>query len=179
MRVEFPELKTARLLLRPFSLADAPVVQRLAGVPEVALTTQNIPFPYEDGVAEAWISSHPARWETREFLTLAMTTKPEGLIGAVSLHFNHPNRRGELGYWVGLPFWNRGYAAEASEALVQFGFEEMEFNRIHARHLVRNPASGRVMEKLGMKFEGILREYSLNRGQFEDIAMYSILASDR
>ena len=75
--------------------------------------------------------------------------------------------------------WNRGYATEASEALVQFGFEEMELNRIHARHMVRNPASGRVMEKLGMKSEGILREYSLNRGQFEDIAMYSILASDR
>lgn len=176
---EIPELRTPRLLLRPFSLDDAPVVQRLAGVPEVALTTQNIPYPYEDGVAEEWISTHAPRWEAGRFLTLAITTEAEGLVGAVSLHFNHPNRRGELGYWVGLPFWNRGYATEASGALVQFGFEQMELNRIHARHMVRNPASGRVMEKLGMRLEGILREYLQSRGRFEDIAMYSILASDR
>ena len=72
-----------------------------------------------------------------------------------------------------------GYATEASEALVRFGFDEMGVNRIQARHMVRNPASGRVMQKLGMEFEGILRGYSFNRGQFEDIAVYSILASDR
>jgi RimJ/RimL family protein N-acetyltransferase len=179
MGEQIPELRTLRLLLRPFALVDAPVVQRLAGDPEVALTTQDIPYPYEEGMAEEWISSHRGLWEAQELLSLALTTEAEGLVGAVSLAFNLPNRRGELGYRVGRPFWNRGYAPEASEAIVHFGFSEMNLNRIQARYMVRNPASGRVMEKLGMKFEGILRELSLNRGRFEDMVNCLILASDR
>lgn len=174
-----PQLQTPRLLLRPFKADDASTVQRLAGVPEVALTTLNIPYPYEDGTAEEWISLHEPRWEAKEFLTLAITTEAEGLVGAVGLHLNQPNHRGELGYWVGLPYWNRGYATEASEALLDYGFRELNLNRVQARYMVRNPASRKVMEKLGMKLEGVLRQHSLSRGQFEDIGIYAILASDR
>ena len=174
-----PQLQTPRLLLRPFYEDDAPVVQRLAGVLEVALTTQNIPCPYEDEMAEEWIFLHEQRWEAKEFLTLAITTEAEGVVGAVSLQLNLPNQRAELGYWVGLPCWNRRYATEASEAVVGFGFRELNLNRIQARHLVRNPASGQVMEKVGMEYEGVLRQYSLAQGQLEDIVMYALLASDR
>jgi RimJ/RimL family protein N-acetyltransferase len=174
-----PVLHTQRLLLRPFDASDAPVVQRLAGAPEVALTTQNIPHPYEDGMAEEWIASHGPAWHTRRFLTLAITSRSDGLVGAVSLHINAAHRRGELGYWVGLPFWNRGYATEASAALLEFGFSDLALNRIQARHMTRNPSSGRVMEKLGMSPEGIQRQYLLVRGTFEDIPMYAILSSDR
>ena len=177
-RVSIPVLNTRRLVLRPFEAGDAPAVQRLAGAPEVALTTQNIPHPYPDGVAEAWIASHGPAWEEGRFLTLAITSAPEGLVGAVSLHLTPAHRRGELGYWVGVPFWNRGYATEASAALVDFGFRRLALNRVQARHLTCNPASGRVMEKLGMKLEGIQRQYLLVRGAFEDLAMYAILRSD-
>jgi RimJ/RimL family protein N-acetyltransferase len=155
------------------------VVQRLAGAPEVALTTQNIPHPYEDGMAEEWIFSHQPAWEAQERIALAITSEAEGLVGAVSLHLNLPNRRGELGYWVGFPFWNRGFATEAAEEMIRFGFDEFKLNRIQARYLTRNPASGRVMEKAGMKYEGVFRQHSLVRDRMEDIGMYAILASDR
>ncbi len=176
--MKIPVLRTARLTLRPFEMDDAPVVQRLAGVPEVALTTLRIPYPYEDGMAEEWISTHQAAWDARESLVLALTAESEGLVGAAGIELNAENERGELGYWIGLDYWNRGYATEAAAALIEFGFRELSLNRIQARYFIRNPASGRVMEKTGMRYEGVLRQHMLVRGKFEDIAMYSILKSD-
>ena len=173
-----PTLETERLLLRPFEPADAPIVRTLAGAPEVALTTQNVPHPYEDGMAEAWIATHGPAWKARTFLTLAVTAVPEGLVGAVSLHLNVAHQRGELGYWIGLPFWNRGFATEASAAVVDFGFRTLGLNRIQARHMTRNPASGRVMQKLGMRPEGVQRQHVLVRGRFEDVAMYGVLEEE-
>ncbi len=174
-----PTLQTAQLRLRPFTLDDAPVVQRLAGAPEVASTTLNIPHPYEDGMAEDWIRSHEAAWNAKQRVTLAMTSEGDGVVGAISLHLNPTHRRGELGYWVGLQYWNRGYATEASAALLGLGFDVLGLNRIQAQHITRNPASGRVLQKLGMELEGIRRQHFLTRGEFEDVAVYAILSSDR
>ena len=174
-----PTLQTAQLRLRPFTLDDAPVVQRLAGAHEVASTTLNIPHPYEDGMAEEWISCHEAAWEAKKLLALAMTSEADEVVGAISLKLNPTHRRGELGYWVGLPYWNRGYATEASAALLGLGFDVLGLNRIQAQHITRNPASGRVMQKVGMEFEGIRRQHFLARGEFEDVAVYAILCSDR
>jgi RimJ/RimL family protein N-acetyltransferase len=173
-----PALETPRLVLRPFVLADAPVVQRLAGAAEVASTTQNIPHPYEDGMAEKWIESHEENWETAKVLTLAMVVPDEGVVGAIGLHLQLDHLRGELGYWVGVPFWGRGYATEAAAAVMAFGFDTLQLNRIQARYMTRNPSSGRVMEKLGMSPEGVHRQFFRIRGQFEDIGMYAILRSD-
>lgn len=173
-----PTLETDRLILRPFRPDDAATVQRLAGVPDVALTTQNIPYPYEDGMAEAWIATHGPAWDHGRFLTLAVTTPEEGVVGAVSLHIAAAHERGELGYWVGQPFWNRGYATEAARTMMTYGFEELGLNRVQARHMTRNPASGRVMEKLGMHTEGVQRGHARAHGEFEDVAMYGILRSD-
>jgi RimJ/RimL family protein N-acetyltransferase len=176
---DLPTLRTARLVLRPFVLADAPVVQRLAGDENVASTTLNIPHPYEDGMAERWIEKQAPEWEARKSLALAVTTGDDGLVGAVSLALTPAHRRAELGYWIGVPFWNRGYATEASSALIAYGFEELGLNRVLARHITRNPASGRVMRKLGMRPEGVMREHIMKWDEPEDIAIYAILRSER
>ena len=176
--MSIPTLQTQRLTLRPFDVEDASVVQSLAGAPEIALTTQNIPHPYEDGMAEAWIATHRPGWDAGKLLTVAITSNADGLVGAVGLHINAAHRRGELGYWVGLPYWNRGYATESARALLDYGFNELRLNRIQARHMTRNPSSGRVMEKLGMKPEGIQRQHVVAHGEFEDVAMYAILRSE-
>ena len=174
-----PTLNTQRLTLRPFTLDDAPVVQRLAGDREVASTTFNVPHPYEEGAAEAWIGTHAADWKARSMLVLAVTVQGDDLIGAISLHLSFPHRRAELGYWIGVPYWNRGYATEAGRALLDYGFDELGLNRIDAHYIMRNPASGRVMEKLGMKPEGTLRQHMMKWDVLEDVALYAVLASER
>jgi RimJ/RimL family protein N-acetyltransferase len=176
--MSIPTIHTQRLALRPFEVSDAQVVQSLAGIGDVALTTQNIPHPYEDGMAEAWIASHRPDWDEGKLLTLAITEDSEGVVGAMGIRINSVHRRGEIGYWVGLPFWNRGYATESARAFLEFGFGELALNRIQARHMTRNPSSGRVLEKLGMKMEGVQRQHVLARGRFEDVAMYAILRSE-
>ena len=177
--MSMPILETSRLVLRPFVPADAPIVQRLAGDREVAATAMNIPHPYEDGVAEAWIETRAPKWETREALVLAVTSEAEGLVGTMSLQLALAHRRAELGYWIGVPFWNRGYATEAAGAVITYGFDELGLNRIEARHFTFNPASGRVLEKVGMAHEGILRQRVLKGDKLEDLALYAILRSDR
>ena len=176
---EQPTLHTPRLLLRPFTLADAADVRRLAGAREIASTTAVIPHPYEDGMAEQWIGTHaPALAEGRS-ITYAITLAETGeLCGAIGLSLAPEHRRAELGYWIGVPYWGRGYCTEAALAVRDFGFGELGLHRIEAVHLARNPASGRVMQKIGMRHEGTLREHMLKWGVFETIECYAVLRSE-
>lgn len=170
---------TERLLLRPFTPEDADDVRRLAGDREIADTTLNIPHPYGEGMALEWIASHGKGFETGENLTFAMTLRVTGeLVGAVSLMVRKEHARAELGYWTGRPYWGRGYCTEASREVIRYGFDEMGLNRIFATHFTRNPASGEVMKKLGMRFEGVQREHVRKTSSFEDLAVYAILRSD-
>lgn len=127
-----PTLRTPRLGLRPFRQSDAAVVQRLAGDPNIALKTDTIPYPYEDGVAEEWIGTLEPAWEERRLFTLAITEPQDGVVGAMSLAINRKHHWGELGFWIGQPFWNRGYATGAGKALLRYGFDEIGLNRIQA-----------------------------------------------
>lgn len=176
--MSLPTLRTERLMLRGFTLDDAPRVQRLAGARDIASTTLNVPHPYEDGMAEAWIAGHAAAWDARQSLTLAVTTEADGLVGAISLGLAPEHRRAEMGYWMGVDYWNRGYTTEAAAAVLDYAFGELGLNRIVARYLARNPASGRVMQKLGMQREGIQREHVVRWGRLEDLECYAILARE-
>jgi RimJ/RimL family protein N-acetyltransferase len=173
-----PTLETPRLILRPFHLSDADAVQRLAGVAAVSDPTMNIPHPYPDGLAESWITIQGPAWDAGTDVTFAVVAKDDELRGAVHLRLTPNHRRGELGYWIGQPYWGQGFATEAASAVLGFGFDRLQLNRIEAHHLLRNPASGRVMEKAGMSREGIQRERFLKNGQFEDVVGYAILRRD-
>jgi RimJ/RimL family protein N-acetyltransferase len=100
------------------------------------------------------------------------------LFGAVGLQIEPGHALGELGYWIGVPYWGRGYATEAARALMRYGYSRLGLHRIQARHFLRNPASGRVMEKLGMSREGVLRQSVRKWGRFEDVVLYARLAED-
>lgn len=180
MKTKLPRLVTERLVLCAFDLADAPTVERLAGAREVADATLNVPHPYPPGAAVEWISTHPADWEQGERLTLAIRLResPEDLIGATSLSISATHRHGELGYWIGATFWGMGYATEAARVFIAYAFTELGLHRIQARHFQRNPASGRVMQKLGMQLEGVHRDAYLRWGRFEDTALYGVLAPE-
>lgn len=173
---KLPTLTTERLVLRPFLLSDATIVQLLAGSREVADTTLAIPHPYLDGMAESWIATHEGAWTRHESATLAIVEAEAGLVGAISLRIELPQRRAELGYWIGVPYWGRGYATEAVRAMLEFGFRRLSLHRVYAFHFERNPASGRVMAKAGMQREGTLRGHYFRWGAPEDVAVWGILA---
>jgi RimJ/RimL family protein N-acetyltransferase len=154
-------------------------VQTLAGAREVADTTLQIPHPYPDGAAASWIDTHKGAWEAGTGVTYAITLRPEGaLIGAIGLAISRSSAWGELGYWVAVPHWNHGYCTEAAHAVLRFGFDVLGLHRIQARHLTRNPPSGRVMQKIGMRLEGVHRDAVRKWDRFEDVAVYGILAPE-
>jgi [ribosomal protein S5]-alanine N-acetyltransferase len=177
--VSRPTLTTQRLILRPFGLEDAPDVTRLVNDRRIADTTLNIPHPYEESIALGWIGTHAEVAERGEGLTLAVTDRENGaIVGAVGLSIARAHRRGELGYWVAVDQWGRGYATEASRAMLDHAFGALDLTRVVAHCLTRNPGSWRVMEKLGMQREGCMRQHIIKWGVPEDIWLYGILRDE-
>ena len=176
MKTTQPVLQTQRLILRPFVLEDAPQVQRLAGEREIAATTLAIPHPYADGMAEEWISTHQEQFSKGEAAIFAIVlSASDELLGAIGLGIWKEHARGEIGYWIGKPYWNNGFCTEAAREVMRFGFEELGLSSIFACHFRGNEASGRVMQKLGMVKEGTLRQHVIKWGVAEDLVFYDIL----
>jgi ribosomal-protein-alanine N-acetyltransferase len=174
-----PVLLTPRLRLRPFAVRDAGDVQRLAGDFAVADTTLAIPYPYEDGMAERWIETLADEFAAGRQAVLAVADRATAtLVGAIGLILRTEHSRAELGYWIGRPFWGRGYATEAAAAVLGYGFETLGLHRMYACHFARNPASGRVLEKVGMRREGVARAHVKRWNRFEDLVQYGILREE-
>ena len=168
-------LETERLILRPPELADAPAVQRLAGAREVALNTLMIPHPYPEGAAEEWLTKQ----RTGDQINFAITLRETGeLAGVMGLIVNREHNRAEIGYWIGVPYWGRGYATEAGRAVVGHAFEGLGLNRVHAEVFARNPASARVLQKIGMRHEGTQRAHIVKWGEAMDVEAYGMLRGE-
>ena len=175
----YPRLETARLRLRGFRPDDAETVEALAGNIAIARTTLNIPHPYEPGMALGWISTHQDEFQNGTGVVFAITDKHRHtLMGAIGLVIVRPHARAELGYWIGEPYWGNGYCTEAALEMLSFGFETLKLHRITASHFVSNPASGRVMQKIGMRQEGLRPQHYIKWDEFIDAAQYGILRSD-
>ena len=157
--------------MRPLVLADAPRVQELAGAREVALNTLLIPHPYPDGAAEAWISDKAGP-------EMRFGIDDGELVGVIGLRVSRDDDRAEIGYWIGVPYWGRGYATEAAAAVVRYGFEELGLNKIYAGYFARNPASGAVLRRIGMRYEGTLRQHHKKWDEYVDVEFYAILKSE-
>ena len=174
-----PTLETERLILRPFTMEDADAVTALVGAREIAASTLSIPHPYDRSMAEQWLATHEAGFARGEAISFAVTLRDGGtLVGCVGLMVEPPHRRAEIGYWTGLAFWGRGFCTEAAAAVVRHAFESLGLHRIFAHHMARNPASGRVMQKIGMRHEGTLRGHVLKWGVHEDLELYGMVRDD-
>ena len=177
--MEQPTTSSDRLILRPFTLADAPDIHRMVADRDIASTTLLIPHPYEDGMAEEWIGTHQSQFEWGEQSIFAIVLRADGsLLGNITLRINQSDEHGELGYWIGKPYWNMGYATEATQAVIRYGFEVLGLQRIFAGHFTRNPASGRVMQKAEMTYKGCFRKHHKKWDVFEDLAYYGIIRGD-
>ena len=133
----------------PTALEHAPAIQRLASHPDVAATTL-IPHPYAEDGAVRFIEdiALPGRVAGTEY---ALVIVADGkVVGHISVkNVDRARDEGEIGYWIGRPYWGRGYASEAVRLMVAFAFEELGLRRLYAHVLAHNPASGRVLEKAG------------------------------
>lgn len=174
-----PTLKTKRLILRPMTPEDALPVQRLAGDRAIARTTLSIPHPYNIEMARTWIETQRLKYKAGKLVNFAIVHQQEDtLLGVIGLTLTPTHDHAELGYWIGKPYWGQGYATEAAAAVLRFGFETLRLHRIHAAFMAHNPASGRVMEKIGMVYEGTLRQHLKKWCHFYDVVKYGILKSD-
>ena len=162
-------IETERLRLRAYERSDAETLQSLAGAREIADTMISIPHPLSLEAARSLIA--PSLASDPSAVQLAVEQRESGeFIGSCELRDIDPEHaQAELSFWIGHPWWGQGYAAEAAGAVLQHGWRQHGLNRIYAYHMVRNPASGAVLRRLGMKQEGVLRERVQKWGVFEAV----------
>ena len=176
-----PRLQTERLLLRALQPEDEDDVCTLAGDRRIAETTYRIPHPYEPQHFREWLDLQSQLLDKGTGVNWAVVRRNgRQFIGAVGLNIKPADERTELGYWIGAPYWNQGYGTEAAAAVLRFAFDRLKLNRVEAHHMSRNPASGRIMKRIGMHHEGTLHQFIKKWGAFEDVEIYGLVrAQDR
>jgi len=174
-----PILETERLYLRCLQKNDAAAVFDYARDPEMTHYTlwayhknlEDAEF-YIDQMLASYSAGKPTPWA----VVLKESKRVIGTAGFI--RWDSVHGRGEIGYAIGRKWWGRGYAVESSQAGLTFGFKTLHCNRIEAMCDVHNVASARVMEKIGMRYEGILREYLYAQGSYRNVKIYSILRKE-
>jgi len=174
-----PELNTNRLILRTMRMSDARDIYEYSCDPQVARHVlweahQNIhqTRAYIRYVLRQYRAGTPSSF----CIELKETGKVIGTIGYMWV--SNENRSAEVGYSLSRSHWNQGYMTEALNEVLRFGFETLNLNRIEAQHECDNPASGRVMEHVGMRREGTLKERLYNKSRFVDVELYAILRKE-
>lgn len=173
------KLRTVRLLLRSLEPGDVPALVRLAGAREIAATTLRIPHPYAESDALQYLAEAGEDFKAGRAVSFAISISPgHELCGGIGLAVDPAHKRAELGYWMGVPYWGKGYATEAARAVVAFGFETLRLHRIFAHHFAGNKASQRVLERIGMRHEGRSRQHIQKWGRWFDLENYGLLAEE-
>lgn len=179
MSSELPHLSTPRLLLRALEKHQAETLCRLANGPKIADNTASVPSPYTLQTALDFIDGLQEKFRTAGVLSLGMHRRDNGeLMGVVSLRINAAHRYGHLGGWVAASERNQGFAAEAASALMDHGFAELGLHRVGSQCFSRNKESARVMEKIGLRYEGCLRGAFLKNGVHEDMLVFATVRED-
>ncbi|MBR6186562.1 MAG: GNAT family N-acetyltransferase [Clostridia bacterium] len=175
------QIQTARLLLRPYTEMDADAIYY--GWASDPLVTRFLTWPTHKNadVTKAVLSDWLSRYENGDYFNWAIARKDTGeVIGNIAVvNLEEAAQAAEVGYCLGRAYWGQGVMTEALRAVIDYLFDEAGLNRVAAYHDVNNPASGRVMEKAGMRREGVFRQAKKNNRGLCDVAWYAILKSDR
>jgi ribosomal-protein-alanine N-acetyltransferase len=175
----FPILVTKRLILRDLQPSDATDVLVFRG--DSIVQKYDDPIIHTDAEARLFIDELHAEYNNQEGISWAVTLKKQDVvIGAFGLHhWDRFHRRAEAGYGLARAYWGQGIGSEALRAIIQFGYDQMNLNRIYARTIADNHESVRLLERLGFQLEGIQREHSWEEdGTFHDSAIYGLLARE-
>lgn len=178
-QVDIQPIETEQLLLRCIQPDDAPPIATLINDYDIAKMTRTIPYPYPPEAAITYVINSIDAWENHKYFAFAIVQKETNtFMGVIGIHPEVHDFRAEVGYWIGKRFWNNGYVTEALQRVIQFGFETLNLNRIEASYRADNVASSRVMEKIGMQYEGTFRQMSFRDGEFHDLGFRAILRED-
>ena len=174
-----PTLETPRLTLRRMTMKDAKDVFEYSRDADVA---RHVLWSAQKDISEAkdYCRYMTRRYRADEPSSWGIVDKKTGrLVGTIGyMNYDMDNASVEIGYSLAKWMWNGGYMTEALRRVIDYTFDAMDINRIEAQHELDNPASGRVMEKCGMRREGVLRQRLYNKGKFVDVALYAILKDD-
>ena len=151
-----PTITTERLILRPYQLSDAPRLRELADSYAVASKLARLPHPYPAGEAERWIGTHEALRASGTGYPFAIEHGGD-LLGSIGLEQSETGEY-ELGYWLGEPYWNKGFGGEAAHGILAFGFGRLGLPYVRARYIADNHASARVLAKAGFLTTGRSRK---------------------
>jgi ribosomal-protein-alanine N-acetyltransferase len=171
----FPTLETERLILRKLRLEDAKDLFEYASDKEV---TKYVTWEPHKSIEDSinLIKFTHERYEKREGIIWGIVCKEnKKVIGTCDISPVTKHFRAEIAYALSRDYWGKGIMTEAVKEAIKFGFEKMNLNRIQAMCIPENIGSYRVMEKVGMKYEGLIREYMYIKGKFQDLKLYSIL----
>ncbi|MBR4080301.1 MAG: GNAT family N-acetyltransferase [Clostridia bacterium] len=175
-----PMLETPRLILRPMKMSDAQDIFAYSKDPEVA---RHVLWEAHRSISDARLYLRYMLRQYRNGLpsSYGIILKETGrLVGTIGfMWYNEEHASTEVGYSLARHLWNQGLMTEALGAVLDMAFDLMHVNRVEAMHDAANPASGRVMEKCGMRREGTLRQKVFNKGRYVDVALYAIVAKDR
>ncbi len=171
----FPQLITKRLKLRRIQLGDVPSLLKYANNKKISDQILNIPFPYQEEDAIYRLNFILQGFKNKERYVFALTLKDNNeLIGEIGLHLDKANNSAQFGYWVAETFWGKGIATEATAAILKFGFEKLNLNKIYATHYPDNKASGKVMLNNKMIKEAELKDhYRINNG-YRSVIQYRL-----
>lgn len=174
-----PTLETERLILRKLVPEDAEDIFAYASDDQVSRYVTWDTHPSVE-VSRGFIEFTLGRYDRDEAGEWGIVLKSSGrLIGAMGFPWvDAKNRRGEIGYVIARPYWGQGLVPEAVVRVLRFAFTEMGLNRVECCHFLPNEKSGRVMQKAGMRFEGIARERFFAKGRFWDVKQYAILKKE-
>jgi len=174
--VERIELRTERLLLRPFRVSDVDDALAYRDDEEFARYLPWVPQPFTRRDAEEFVARNVLEsWETSPTFAVVLDGR---VIGTINLEVDAKNQIAMLGYAIAREHWRKGLTPEAGRAAIGWGFETFHLAKIWASTDLRNERSWRVMEKLGMRREGLLRSHSIGRGQRIDDVWYGLLREE-
>lgn len=170
-----PVLETNRLRLRRPMVRDIARIVQYANNPKIEEMTLDMPYPYREKDAISWLATANRGFdEKKHYIFVICEASSDQLMGGIGLEINKRFNRGELGFWLGEPFWNNDYMTEAVQKMLDFGFRILRLNKVIAFHMEKNPASGRVLIKNGMIKEGQLAEHIRKGEKYIDVVQYRL-----
>lgn len=163
------------LVLRPYTLADAPHLAEIANDPTIFEMTLRVPFPYKLEHATGWISTLETAFTSRTGVDWAITRAVENVtMGSIGLEISDVASEGSLGFWVAKQERGNGYCTAAAKAVVEYAFSGLKLRRITSFHNVGNERSGNVLRKIGMKCLGVTPAYVTKQGVAIDCVCFEL-----